>query len=198
MASPIKISTADLRSASKEYQRDRNHNAKWARGFTTAPGKRCLHIDNYGFDACTECGVRPQHRDGDRRCGRHFSSHNGNRKSIAQKATIARKVFRNELSDTGIGSSDSSGSEEECREAVAAAAADPEVMYSYDATHGPGKGTDILSHAVTKAVQRYETKVTEKLVKEYEFVDSGREFADGYNADADEDDFEMIDHAGLE
>jgi hypothetical protein len=73
-------------------------------------------------------------------------------------------------------------------------------MYSYDAAHGPGGGTDVLSHAVTKAVQRYEIKVTEKLVKEYELVDNGRELADGYtaDADADEDDFEMVDHASLE
>jgi hypothetical protein len=73
-------------------------------------------------------------------------------------------------------------------------------MYSYDAAHGPGGGTDVLSHAVTKAVQRYEIKVTEKLVKEYELVDNGRELADGYSADADadEDDFEMVDPASLE
>ena len=57
-----------------------------------------------------------------------------------------------------------------------------------------------MSHAVTKAVQHYEKKVTEKLVKEYELVDNGRESADGYtaDADADEDDFEMVDHASLE
>jgi hypothetical protein len=57
-----------------------------------------------------------------------------------------------------------------------------------------------LSHAVTKAVQRYENKVTEKLVKEYELVDNGRDLADGYTADADADgdDFEMVDHTSLE
>lgn len=71
-------------------------------------------------------------------------------------------------------------------------------MYSFDATHGPGRGADVLSNAITKAIQRYENKVTEKLVKEYEFVDTGREVADGYAADADEDDFEMIDPASLE
>jgi hypothetical protein len=66
MASSIKISTGDLRSAAKEYQRDRNHNAKWARGFAAAPGKRCPHKDYFGYDTCTECAVRPQHRDEDR------------------------------------------------------------------------------------------------------------------------------------
>jgi urate oxidase len=71
-------------------------------------------------------------------------------------------------------------------------------MYSYDATHGPGSGTDVLSNAITKAVQRYENKVTEKLAKEYEFVDNTKELADGYTTDADEDDFEIIDVTNLE
>ena len=133
------------------------------------------------------------------RCGRHYSDlkHNWNKKSTGQKTTIARKVFRNEVLETGVGSSDSSAGEEEVRDAAAAPVPDAEVMYSYDAKAGPGRGTDILSHAVTKAVQRYENKVTEKLVKEYEFVDSDKDLGGGYAADADEDDFEMIDHANL-
>jgi hypothetical protein len=132
--------------------------------------------------------------------GRHFSDlkHKWNNKSAGQKTTMAHKVFRNEVLDTGVGTSDSSAGEEDLREASAAPVPDAEIMYSYDATHGPGSGTDVLSNAVTKAVQRYENKVTEKLAKEYEFVDNGKELADGYTADADEDDFEMIDGANLE
>jgi hypothetical protein len=132
--------------------------------------------------------------------GRHFADlkHKWNNKSTGQRMTVARKVFRNEVLDTGIGSSDSSAGEEDAREASAAPVPDAEIMYSYDATHGPGRGTDVLSHAVTKAVQRYENKVTEKLVKEYDFVDAGKDVGDGYAADADEDDFEMIHHASLE
>jgi hypothetical protein len=134
------------------------------------------------------------------RMGRHFSDlkHKMNNKSSGQKTTIARKVFRNEVLETGIGTSDSSAGEEDARDASAAPVPDADIMYSYDATHGPGRGTDVLSNAVTKAVQHYEVKVTEKLAKEYEFVDNGKELADGYAADADEDDFEMIDHINLE
>jgi hypothetical protein len=40
-------------------------------------------------------------------------------------------------------------------------------------------------------MEHFESKETEKLAKEYEFVD-GR---DGYAADADDDDFEIIDDA---
>ncbi len=61
-ASPIKFSTCDLRSAAKDYQRDRNHNAKWARGFAPAHGRSCIHNDIN----CTECPIKPQHRDEDR------------------------------------------------------------------------------------------------------------------------------------
>jgi len=198
--STIRLSAGDLRSVAKEYQRDRNHNAKWARGFAPAAGKRCTHTNVFEVDACTECAVRPQHRDEDRRNGRHYADlkHNWNKKATGQKTTLARKVFRNEVLDTGVASSDSSAGEEEIRDAAAAPIPDAEIMYSYDAASGPGEGTDILSHAITKAVQRYENKVTEKLVKEYEFVDNGKELGDGYTADADDDDFEMIDHASFE
>ena len=135
------------------------------------------------------------------RCGRHFSElkHSWNKKANGQKATTARKVFRNEVLDVGdnsVGASDSSAGEEDVKEASAAPVPDCDIMYSYDAVRGPGGGSDILGHAITQAVQRYENKETEKLVKEYEFVDGGKE-QEGYAADADEDDFEMIDHATL-
>ncbi len=66
-------------------------------------------------------------------------------------------------------------------------------MYSFDATRGPGAGSQILSVAVTKALQRFENKETEKLAKEYEFVDG----KDNDVADADYDDFEIIDEASF-
>lgn len=91
------------------------------------------------------------------------------------------------------GVSDSSAGEEEIREASAAPDLDANITYSYDAVRGPGGGSQILSMAVTQALERFENKETEKLAKEYEFVD-GR---DGYMADADDDDFEIVDGASL-
>ncbi|KZP11912.1 hypothetical protein FIBSPDRAFT_961849 [Athelia psychrophila] len=158
-ASFIKISTGDLRSAAKEYQRDRNHNAKWARWFAPAPGKTCTPIEVFDENACTDCAVRPNHRDKDLR-------HNQNKKSTGQKTTFARKVLRNDVFDTGIGSSDSCASQDDIRDAAAAPVPDARLMCDYDALSGPGEGYDTLSHATTAAVQRYENKVTENLAKE--------------------------------
>lgn len=72
-----------------------------------------------------------------------------------------------------------------------AAAPDAGYTYSFDAPTGPGKGSQILGQALAKAVERFETKATEKLVKsEYEVVahDKEEEHA-GYSTD---DDFEIV------
>ena len=139
------------------------------------------------------------------RMGRNFADlkHNWNKKTTGQKSTIARKVLHNEVLDAGTIPSDSSADEIDVREASAVPVPDVEVLYCYDAADGhlqcydrSGKGMDILSHAVTKAVQRYEKTVTEKLAKEYDIVD-GKDFTEGYSADEDDDDFELIEHASM-
>jgi hypothetical protein len=51
-------------------------------------------------------------------------------------------------------------------------APDADVAYSYDAPKGPSGGSQILNHALEKAVVRFENKETEKLIKnEYEVLD---------------------------
>lgn len=86
--------------------------------------------------------------------------------------------------------SDSSAAED-VQEASAAPEPDAGITYSFDAPRGPKQGSEILSLAINKAVERFETKVTEKLVKdEYEVVGKDAEVGnEGYMAD---DDFELV------
>jgi len=197
--------TTDLRSEAKAYQRDKNQATKWARGRQAAPGLHCSHVDLTDANACDQCAARPHHRDYDRRCGRNFSrtKHHLQNKLSGQAATLARKVFRNEVVDAMDGPvahvSDTSSEDEDIKDASAAPTPpDADVMYSYDARSGPGRGSDILSFAITQAVARFENNETEKLVnKEYDVVEDGKESGEGYTADDDGFDFEMIDHAHL-
>lgn len=51
-------------------------------------------------------------------------------------------------------------------------APDAEIAYSFDASRGPSHGSQILNLALDKAVERFETKETDKLIKnEYEVLD---------------------------
>ncbi|KAL8641620.1 MAG: hypothetical protein Q9228_001593 [Teloschistes exilis] len=84
-----------------------------------------------------------------------------------------------------------SSTEEDIREASAAPEIDAGIAYSYDAEHGPSTGGHILSMALAKAVEKYETKATEKLIMEdYEVVEKEKDDVSvGYAAD---DDFELV------
>ena len=100
-------------------------------------------------------------------------------------AKMSRKL------DPVFDTSDSSSSEE-VTEASAAPEPDAGYTYSFDAARGPSKGSQILGMALARAVDKFETKATEKLVKEeYEVVAKENDEAHtGYAAD--EDDFELI------
>lgn len=111
----------------------------------------------------------------------------------ADPAAVIAKITRkhNSRFDVDTSNSDSSA-EEDVQEGSAAPEPDAGISYSFDALHGPSEGGHILSVALAKAVEKYEIKATEKLVKEeYEIVRKETdESHDGYNAD--EDDFELV------
>jgi|TARA_R110002003_G_scaffold108_1_gene9056 hypothetical protein len=65
-----------------------------------------------------------------------------------------------------------SSADEDIEHSSAAPAPDAEVAYSFDAARGPSHGSQILNHALEKAIERYEVKETDKLIKnEYEVLD---------------------------
>ena len=105
------------------------------------------------------------------------------------KAVHMAKMSRKR--DPVFDTSDSSSSEE-VTEASAAPEPDAGYTYSFDAARGPSKGSQILGMALARAVDKFETKATEKLVKEeYEVV--AKESDDSHTGyAADEDDFELI------
>lgn len=111
------------------------------------------------------------------------------RNKAAQTEKFSRKQEFRLDSDNPV--SDSS-TEEDVREASAAPEPDAGITYSFDAVHGPNSGGQILSMALAKAVEKYETQATEKLVMaEYEVVGNEKEET-GTGYAADDSDFELI------
>ncbi|MCJ1281206.1 hypothetical protein MMC26_000524 [Xylographa opegraphella] len=163
----MSVATLDGTKLEQDYKRDLDQKHKWALGemdgFRGYPGK-----------------VRPV-------------------KPVTQKVrrAIQRSAWSSNVSRkhsaiaTDNNPSDSSA-EEDVKEASAAPVPDAGIAYSFDAPRGPGQGSEILTLAINKAVERFETKATEKLVKdEYEVVAKEAEpVHSGYAAD--DDDFELI------
>ncbi|KAK2873653.1 hypothetical protein FQN49_002207 [Arthroderma sp. PD_2] len=68
----------------------------------------------------------------------------------------------------------------------------PELFYSFDAHVSPAQGGHVLSAAVIQAVDKFETKQTERLAREYEFVGlmDTTDLSEGYGGH--DDGFELI------
>lgn len=194
-------STNDLRSRAKSYQRDKNHNTKWARGVKPTFAQNLLCSQHPDPDpACAKCVGRPARRGvpkGEARL-RQIEQH----KLTNHASTLARKAFRNEVVDAMDGplahvSDTSSGDEDVVDASEAPLPADADFLYSYDTFSGPRAGQDVLSHAITQAVRRFENTETEKLVNnEYDVV-TDKEATGILSAVDEEHDFEMIEHSHL-
>lgn len=136
--------TADLRSSAREFNRDKNSRAKWAHGQSYGPGRR--------------------EEDGKPRPAKPFP----HVKSSFAGPMKARTAFNKDMASA----SDESSADEDVDHPSAAPAPDADIAYSYDAPRGPSHGSQILNYALDQAVERFETKETEKLVKsEYEVLD---------------------------
>lgn len=161
MASEQTFSTHDLRSGAKEFSRDKDSRVKWAHGQSFGPGRR-------------EEDARP-------RPARVIPTP----KSVCYQQVIQPKLTVTCRSKTGMHkartaltndincASGESSAEEDIDAPSTAPAPDAEIAYSFDAERGPSHGSQILGHALNKAIERYEVRQTEKLVKEeYEVLDA--------------------------
>ncbi|KAK4697786.1 hypothetical protein P7C71_g359, partial [Lecanoromycetidae sp. Uapishka_2] len=166
---------ATERKLEQDHKRELDHKHKWALGEgPITPGHMCKRPAkpfNTGYSRAVRREVEFQEN------------------RAVKYAKVSRK--RDPVFDTENSASDTSA-EEDVKEASAAPEPDAGYTYSFDAPRGPAKGSQILGMAIAKAVEKFETKATEKLVnEEYEVVPKEREEEHtGYAAD--EDDFELI------
>jgi hypothetical protein len=84
----------------------------------------------------------------------------------------ARDALRNDINSA----SGESSADEDIEEPSAAPVPDADIAYSFDAERGPNHGSQILGLALAKAIERYEVRQTDKLIKEeYEVLDPAKE-----------------------
>jgi len=145
---------ADIRSTSVDYKRDSENKAKWARGEAWGPGRS---KDAHG----APMRIRPKFP----RTNNELGTRN------------AKEAQRHDIVVSTSYVSGDSSCDDEPVEPSAAPEPDAEVTYSFDADKGPTHGSTILSNALAKAVERFESNMTDKLVKdEYEVLNSDGEF----------------------
>lgn len=102
-----------------------------------------------------------------------FSRHPCSNKALGVRD--AKMAQRHEILEETFTSTENSA-DEDLIEPSLAPEPDAEVTYSYDQPRGANHGSQILSLALAKAVERYENTVTDKLVKdEYEVLDESGE-----------------------
>ncbi|OJJ50692.1 hypothetical protein ASPZODRAFT_126614 [Penicilliopsis zonata CBS 506.65] len=167
----------DLRRDAKEAKRNHDHKAKWALGGRPAEARGNV------FHGQEKPITRPTKPVSSHWCRQHnekFFNHLANTARIA----LSREVEEALSSDS---SSDETVTEPNSIRPVFQDPQEEDLIHPYETS-----GQTILSAAVNKAVERFETKETERLVKEYEFVscESEAQIGGGYLAD---DDFEFVD-----
>ncbi|PKY05720.1 hypothetical protein P168DRAFT_129728 [Aspergillus campestris IBT 28561] len=173
---------SDLRHGGTESKRFHDHKAKWAYGGRSASCR--AHVTE-GFVIARPAMPRTHFMNSTRAL--RFD-----RKAESNRiASTAKLALRGDISEALDSDSSGSSSGEEVDEPTAAqtlpvGAVDP--FYSTS-------GQTLLSDAVSKAIEKFETKETEKLAKEYEMVVPEHEsLARRVAVDGD---FELVDRVEL-
>jgi hypothetical protein len=90
------------------------------------------------------------------------------RRSVYPGHMKARTALNKDISTA----SGESSADEDVEHPSTAPAPDAGIAYSYDAERGPSHGSQILNYALEKAIEKYEVKETDKLIKnEYDVLD---------------------------
>lgn len=152
--------TSDLRGDAKEFNRDKNSRVKWQYGQSYGPGRRLED------DRPRPARVFPHTKYITLIMTPHAYA------NISIRSTHPGQMkARTSLNKDIVNASDESSADEEVEHPSAAPAPDAEIAYSYDAERGPSHGSQILKHALDKAIERHEGKETDKLIKnEYEVL----------------------------
>ncbi|KAL3481460.1 hypothetical protein BJX99DRAFT_165260 [Aspergillus californicus] len=174
------LDTNDLRQAGTAAKRVHDHKAKWSYGGRSARAGSDARLANLPVTRPAKPHKYWSRRQRVRDAQHHF--------------TTAKTNFRTEVREGfDVSTSDSSGVE---HRGPATAPTAPELKQEdgevqlYEVS-----GEAVFADAIDKAVEKFEVKETEKLVKEYEFISRESEISIGYLAD--EDDFEFVDHVQL-
>ena len=113
-----------------------------------------------------------------------------------EKLSHRSKLARKHQIDEEQSSSDSAGlSDEDAVNPTPGPVTDADVTYTYDGAAGPGRGCQILGLALDQAVERFETRQTDKLIKdEYEVVSQAgiEDVNTKPHSITEADDFELI------
>jgi len=179
-ASSIALITGDIRRSATESKRDHDHKAKWAFGTREGRNQLANLVDNRHPRPAVQ---RPVSR----------WDHKQTQLSINRKVSCAKATLLNDVDEALSGAYDNadSSADEDVPE-PGAASENPNIYYSFDAASAPREGDHILGIALARAVEKFEVKETEKLVREYEFVPHETQSECGDRDNLDEDDFELV------
>ncbi|KAL2818653.1 hypothetical protein BJX63DRAFT_429153 [Aspergillus granulosus] len=171
---PGPLETHDLRHTGTADKRVHNQKAKWSHG-----GRPALAHPGLFHDLPSTRPAKPESTV----LGRRQRTRNIQHIETAAKIDLRKDV--REALDAGT-SEPSAGDYYDLAEFQ-----DEAVAHPYEVN-----GETIFKNMVDKAIEKFEIKETEKLVKEYEFITRESEISIGYLA-ADDDDFELVDRYQL-
>jgi len=152
--------TQDLRAPTHDFKRDTDSRRKWEHGEEHTKGRATSHG-----------------RPGKNRFAAKIEEKHPTEWNIARAGKFLKRDIRLDAAEATDSSADEGIDE------VPSNDYDADVTYSYDAHRGPSHGSQVLGYALSKAVENFENKETDKLVKnEYEVVDSEGEIILGKHA----------------